>query len=340
MCIAHGGGYSPGRMRLTGTCIPPLLLTALVVGPSFAAEPAAVPAKAPARTYRNPLMPDREIADPFVLRLDGQYYLYPTSDGKGYEVFVSDDLVHWELKARAFKDPRGGDWAPELFHNKRGDGKFYLYYTDTMPGEPGGPLHKQIGVAAADSPIGPFVDKGPLAPHSIDAELFQDDDGSLYLSYVDLDGGFKIIVQPMADPLTKKGEPHVVLRPTEPWEKISGAVTEGPFMLKHNGTYYLTYSGTGADSPNYGIGYATSKSPTGPFGKYPGNPIAHREGNILGPGHHCIVTGPDGKLWLVYHQKWNADRNFHRFLAIDPIWFDAEGVLHTRLSRGTDEPPP
>jgi hypothetical protein len=32
-------------------------------------------------------------------------------------------------------------------------------------------------------------------------------------------------------------------------------------------------SGTGADSLNYGIGQATSASPTGPFVKYPGNPI-------------------------------------------------------------------
>jgi hypothetical protein len=52
------------------------------------------------------------------------------------------------------------------------------------------------------------------------------------------------------------------------------------------------------------------------------------------------VEGPDGKLWLVYHQKWNADRNFHRFLAIDPIWFDAEGILHAKTSRDTDEPAP
>lgn len=43
-------------------------------------------------------------------------------------MFVSDDLVHWERKARVFRDPRGGDWAPEVFHNKRGDGKFYIYY--------------------------------------------------------------------------------------------------------------------------------------------------------------------------------------------------------------------
>jgi beta-xylosidase len=255
-------------------------------------------------------------------------------------VFVSEDLVHWTRKARAFKDPRGGDWAPEVFHNKRGDGKFYLYYTDNMPGVKRGPMDKQIGVAVADSPLGPFTDKGALAPNSIDADLFQDDDGSLYLYYAELAGGFKIIVQPMADPLHKKGEPAVIIRPTEEWEKRSGEVTEGPFMLKHKGIYYLTYSGTGADSPNYGIGYATSKSPTGPFAKYSGNPIAHRGGEMLGPGHHCVVEGPDGKIWLVYHQKWNAERNFHRFLALDPLWFDEDGILHAKVSRGTDEPAP
>ena len=88
---------------------------------------------------------------------------------------------------------------------------------------------------------------------------------------------------------------------------------------------------------NYGIGCATSKSPTGPFVKYAGNPITHRGGNVLGPGHHCIVAGPDGKLWLVYHQKWNAERNFHRFLALVPIWFGADGCVGVRLmasSRG------
>ena len=111
-------------------------------------------------------------------------------------------------------------------------------------------------------------------------------------------------------------------------------------MLKRNGTYYLMYSGTGADSPDYGIGYATSTSPVGPFTKYGGNPIAHRGGNVLGPGHHCVIEGPDGRLWLVYHQKWTAAQSFHRFLAIDPLWFDDQGVIHARVSRDTDEPTP
>ncbi len=111
-------------------------------------------------------------------------------------------------------------------------------------------------------------------------------------------------------------------------------------MLKHDGTYYLMYSGSGANSPNYGIGYATSKSPTGPFEKYSGNPIVHRGGNVLGPGHHCVIAGPDGKLWLVYHQKWDADINYNRFLAIDPLWFDDQGVMHAKVSRDTNEPAP
>ena len=110
-----------------------LVLAALAIFPSVRAAQESATNQAPAKTYRNPLLPDREIADPFVLRVDDKYYLYPTTDTRGYEVFVSDDLVHWERKARVFRDPRGGDWAPEVFHNQRGDGKFYLYYTDNLP---------------------------------------------------------------------------------------------------------------------------------------------------------------------------------------------------------------
>ncbi|MDL1872546.1 hypothetical protein FBR05_10095, partial [Deltaproteobacteria bacterium PRO3] len=77
-----------------------------------------------------------------------------------------------------------------------------------------------------------------------------------------------------------------------------GAVAEGPWMLKRKGVYYLMYSGSGADGPDYAIGYATSKSPLGPFTKHAGNPIAKRGNGVFGPGHHCVITGPDGKLYF------------------------------------------
>jgi beta-xylosidase len=296
---------------------------------------AQVPAAESKRTYRNPIIDLIGPADPHVLRHNGKYYLYPTLDGKGYDVFVSDDLVHWERKAKCFTDPRGGAWAPDVFHDQKGDGNFYLYYTVNKPG--GG---KQIGVAVADGPMGPFKDRGNLVDRSIDAHLFRDDDGALYLYYVEIEGGFKIKAQPMSDPLTKKGEPVEVIRPTADWERRKGAVTEGPWMLKHKGTCYLMYSGSGADGPDYGIGYATAKSPLGPFVKHPGNPIAHRGNGVFGPGHHSVVTGPNGKLWMVYHQQNSEKVGWSRFLAIDPLWFDERDVIHVKTTRGTDEPAP
>ena len=109
------------------------------------------------KTYRNPIIDRIGPADPHVIRHDGKYYMYPTLDGKGYDVFVSDDLVHWDQRPKCFSDARGGAWAPDVFHHKKGDGRFYLYYTVNKPG--GG---KQIGVAVADGPLGPFKDHANL----------------------------------------------------------------------------------------------------------------------------------------------------------------------------------
>ncbi len=301
---------------------------------------AGLQADAQPKTYRNPIIDRLGPADPHVIRYEGRYYLYPTTDGRGYDVFVSDDLVHWEQRPKAFLGPRNGAWAPDVFHHQRGDGKFYLYYTIDGPQRPDGRTPKQIGVAVADHPLGPFTDRGKLAEPAIDAHLYQAPDGALYLYWVDLSAGFKIVGRPMADPLTPRGEPTVLIQPTEPWEKVSGWVTEGPFMLHRNGVYYLMYSGTGADSPNYGVGYATATSPLGPFTKYPGNPIAARGGDVLGPGHHCVIAGPDDRLWMVYHQKASTNKGWDRFLAIDPLWFDDQGVIHVTVSRGTDQPAP
>src|SRR5436309_1572673 len=101
------------------------------------------------KTYRNPLLGGQQMADPDVIRVNGKYYLYATTHTKGYDVFVSEDLIHWKNKGRAFDDPRGGAWAPDVFQNQRGDGKFYLYYTDNSTNNAGAGMHKQVGVAIA-----------------------------------------------------------------------------------------------------------------------------------------------------------------------------------------------
>ena len=99
----------------------------------------------------------------------------------------------------------------------------------------------------------------------------------------------------METPIQKNGEPVEIIKPAEPWEKKPHPVTEAPWMLKHKGIYYLIYSGGGADTQDYAIGYATAKSPIGPFTKYPGNPIIKKGTRVFGPGHISVIQTGDGK---------------------------------------------
>ncbi len=319
---------------------PPALWTkrTRLVGAILCACAVAGSAEEPrSRTYRNPLPGLEGLADPFVLRHEGRYLLYATGNGKAYPVFESADLVNWRRLGDCWSDPRGGLWAPEVLAAP--DGRFYLYYTVSQTTGSGG-LRKVIGVVASDRPEGPFGDPTDLVARAIDAHPFLDEDGRLYLYYADLSQGFRIMGRAMADPRRPSGEPVELIRPTEPWETAHGRVTEGPFVLRRGSTYYLMYSGSGADSPHYAIGYATSSSPLGPFRKHPGNPIARGGGGVFGPGHHCVVQGPEGDWWMVYHQKFDDGINFRRFVALDPLRFEADGTIRAEVTRGLDRPAP
>jgi beta-xylosidase len=208
-------------------------------------------------------------------------------------------------------------------------GKFYLYYT----------VNQTVGVAEADGPLGPFTIRRRLFDRAIDAHIFRDDDGSLYLYFVQLPG-FRITVQPMATPTETKGEPKVILQPESGWETRAGRVTEGPWILKNRGRYHLIYSGSGADTPDYAVGYATAESPLGPFTRAAHNPIIHRSEGLFGPGHGCAIRDGAGKWWHVYHQKRHDRVEWDRFICIDPFWFDEEGRLQSRATRGMPQEAP
>lgn len=279
-----------------------------------------------AETYTNPIIPEVGPADPTVLCYEGIYYLYPTGDNVSYHVYTSHDLVHWSKGPKVFEPGGVNVWAPDVFYNQA-DGKFYLYYTQDS----------KIGVASADKPTGPFVNQGILLSGFIDAHLFQDEDGSLYLYFSDVG---HIYVQPMSNPTQLTGSRQMILQPSQSWEMQWGSVTEGPWMVKHNGIYYLVYSGSGADSPYYAVGYATAANPMGPFTKYAGNPIVSGGNGVYGPGHGAIVKDARGNLWHIYHQKTDTEISWNRFICLDPMWFDGQGVLHGIATRGVPQPAP
>ena len=106
------------------------------------------------------------------------------------------------------------------------------------------------------------------------------------------------------------------------WETHDCLVVEGPFMLKHNGKYYLTYSANHFRSPYYAIGYAVSDSPLGPFKKFEGNPILVKNDHVNGTGHHSFTTSKDGKkLICVYHCHKSLTQIHPRMTCIDPAEF-------------------
>jgi beta-xylosidase len=131
-----------------------------------------------------------------------------------------------------------------------------------------------------------------------------------------------------------------VIRPESAWEKRAGHVTEGPWIIKHQNRYYLLYSGSGADTPEYGVGYATADHPLGPFTRASHNPIVQRSDTLFGPGHGCAIQDSAGQWWHIYHQKRNDRVEWNRFIAMDPLWFDEDGHLHSRASRNTPHPAP
>jgi len=252
-------------------------------------------------------------------------------------------------------------WAPSVIRvegtGSTPDGtqtpRYVMYYTGLVatPGDAPG-LTNCIGVASASKPDGPYADHGPLdlaelgnsrlplgmgdadGWGNIDPAPFVDDDGRAYL-YVSTDfdctSGTRVLaptisVIPLTADRSRAAGPRVpLLRGDQPWEQGPAAPTvEGPSVRKHEGTYYLLYSG-GDWRSSYAMGVASGPSPMGPFAKHPGNPILSATTSVLGPGGgRTVVTGPRGGRWIVYHGRDQSNTN-PRVLRIDPFsWRAAE----------------
>jgi xylan 1,4-beta-xylosidase len=286
------------------------------------------------RTYTNPIIDRLGPADPHVFEHQGKYYMSFTDNSRSYRIYTSTNLLDWEPGPVIFNPGKPHVWAPDFYYHPENE-TFYLYFTADFT----------VGVAASRAPdalfekIKDFAGRG-VDPdtRAIDAHMFRDDDGKLYLYYTVLARTFELWVQTMADPITPTGQPKKLFGPTQPWER--GMVVEGPWMLKRGDIYYLMYSGSGADFPEYSIGYATAKHPSGPFEKHEGNPIAEQREGLYGPGHHSVVRDGKGELWMVYHQKNKPARGWDRFIAIDRLWFDEQDRLRVRVTRGEPQPAP
>jgi hypothetical protein len=317
-------GFGRGKILLG------VAVCAAISAPARAAGP--VPGKSP--RYCNPLPMVSSggasaSGDVTVIRDNGKYYMYCTGGG----TWISDDLLNWSFQRVAN--------VPVAPHVVKYNAAFYMCGND-------GPLFK------ADNPLGPFTNIGNWqnTPDvaggwngAFDMDIFIDDDHRPYLYYPGR-GVSGIYVVPL-DPndLTKfAGQPkhlfafnqdHVWERYGEMNEYTDVAWIEGPWLQKHNGTYYLEYSASGTQWKTYAEGYYTAKSPMGPFTYAPNNPLLRKtDGLVTGTAHGSIVEGPDKHLWQFYTIVLNNPPGGRR-IGMDPIAFDKDGNMSVRI---TDTP--
>lgn len=250
------------------------------------------------------------VADPTIFYEKGTYYLYGTAgrnDSEGFRVYTSNDQQTWKDEGFALKRGESygtkGFWAPQVFKYK---GKYYMAYT----------ANEHIAIAVADHPAGPFKQQSlePLtAPVKIiDPFVWIDPSGKIYLFHVRLQNGNRIFVAEMDPSLTQMNEGTLkeCISATDDWEDTRQAqwkVTEGPTVLKHKGLYYMIYSANDFRNPDYAIGYATAKTPEGPWKKFKGNPVISTQNTgEKGTGHGDVFTGRDGQMSYVFHTH-NSD---------------------------------
>ncbi len=264
------------------------------------------------------------LGDPFILLDNGTYYAYGTHSDSGIEVYTSADLKTWKLCGLALnKNDVWADrwfWAPEIY---KVNGKFYMYYS----------ADEHICVATSDSPLGPFkqTKQEPMIADEkcIDNSLFIDDDGKPYLFFVRFNDGNNVWVAESENDLItiKKETMHPCIHVSQKWEEVWPRVNESPYVLKHKGLYYMTYSANSYESPFYGVGCATTDIIMGLWTKYEDNPLLQSPGELAGVGHNALFTDKEGKLRIVYHAHKDKKNINPRGMHIGYVTFENIGGI-------------
>ena len=282
----------------------------------------------PRATFNNKfgedLIPDQwegyGIGDPFVLRFNGKYYLYAsTKDSeKGIRAWSSIDLIHWE-KAETEGLPSGyvttadstvGAYAPEVIYY---NGYFYLVTS------PGGNGHY---ILRSTDPLGPFMPISQNIGESIDGSFFLDDDEKMYFMRAS-NNGIRIVEVNTDDQAswilgTGRTLDHTVI----------GNWTEGPFMIKRNGIYYMTFTGNHVTSAGYRIAYATST--TSPFVRdaftYQDTIALKTDEVFNGLGHSSTVLGPDLDAYYLAYHNLNSSGGPNRSFNLGRLLFNGTNM--------------
>lgn len=282
--------------------------------------------------------------DPAVLEGRTTDYLYTGAAGfdpPNIPVRTFRNLEHLgpEVDAMPVLPPwtSGWTWAPDV---RFVDGRYVMWFAapasrDTLDT---GESAKCIGVAVADSPLGPFhpgsrpVICGKWG--AIDPRTFMAPDGQLWLYWkADNNAGWGPTQNPDApgaettvlwaqrlapDGTTLVGPRHELLAADRSWEH---KLIEAPDMVYANGRYYLFFSANPSYQDGDGIGVAICDGPAGPCNEPYRGPLLGSDTLGLGPGEESLFT-QDGATWVLYSPTGTT---LYRQLAVARIAFGPDG---------------
>ncbi len=275
----------------------------------------------------------RSGADPAVINFKGKYYMFVT---RSHGYWVSEDMSNWKFI------------KPQSWYFKGCNAPAAAVYGDKVIvyGDPSG----RGTILETDNPeLGDWkTNYAVLNPAGgiQDPNLFVDDDGRVYLYEessnkwpirgVELDPeNYFVIKGDQVDLFNLKPERHGWERFGQDHKSELKPYIEGPWMMKHNGTYYLEYGAPGTQWNVYADGVYTSKSPLGPFEYAPYNPISYKPGGFLkGSGHGSTVEDNNGNLWHYSTMAISVNFKFERRIGMYPAGFEPDGQMYVNTAYG------
>lgn len=274
-----------------------------------------------------------QAADPFILRYNGMYYLYATTSNRFVRGYKSKDLINWErVRGRGIDqgfvydyslDPNAPKdatpFAPEVFYY---NGYFYMVCS---------PSGKGHYILRSNSPEGPFKSIAGNIGEGIDGSLFFESDGEILFFNA---GAGSINALKMNDDLKSFTGYKISLN-----DNKVGGWNEGPFLLKYDGNYYMTYCGSHYLSPSYRVDYSFALGSSDPAksGSYinKGHVLLKTDDpNFNGLGHSMTVLGPDlDSYYIVYH---NLTPNNARYLDFTRLSFNGSRMVANNVSKNNN----
>lgn len=289
-------------------------------------------------TYMSHYRAERDVsyrsgADPAVVNFRGKYYLFVT---RSHGYWVSEDMGNWR-----FIHPQNwyfsGSNAPAAAVK---DDKIIAY------GDPSG----YGPIIETDNPnLGNWKTNYAVVnpPGGIqDPNLFVDTDGRVYL-YEESSNrwpirGVELDAENFFIPKGKQVDLFKLDPDNHGWERFGqdhrsdvAPFIEGPWMVKHNDTYYLMYGAPGTQWNVYADGVYTADTPLGPFTYAPYNPVAYKPGGFLdGSGHGSAVMDNRGNHWHFSTMAISVNYKFERRIGMYPAGFEENGQMYVNTAYG------